>query len=83
MEILSELDVIAGTERTVANFTESRVENLPACFLKRNVPAKMSEGFGTNNVVFLAAKNFEHSVDFDFCLRISFAEKVQNFSIKK
>jgi hypothetical protein len=63
VEILRELDVIAGAQRAIANLTERRVEDLTARLLEGDVSAEVREGLGTNDVVFLAAEDFEDRVD--------------------
>jgi hypothetical protein len=72
VEILRELDVIAGAQRPIANLTERRVKYLTARLLEGDVSPEMREGFGTDSVSLLAAEDFEDSVDVAFRVRIGF-----------
>lgn len=55
------------SQSSVTNFSKRRVENLSASFFKGNISAKVGKGFGTDDVIFLAAENFEYCVDFGVC----------------
>lgn len=76
MEILRQLDVIARTQGSITNLREGRVKHLTAGFLERNVASKVGEGFWPNDVVLLAAEDFEDCVQFLLGVGIVFPEKI-------